>query len=292
MMQRIDVVIPVYNEAHVLEASVRTLHAFLAAHVPQPCTVVIADNASTDGTLACARELAADLPGLRVLRLEEKGRGRALRTAWLASDADVLSYMDVDLSTDLAAFPRLVSPIVEGRADMAIGSRLMPGARVRRQLRRELLSRGYNLTVRGLVGTAITDAQCGFKAISAGLAHRLLPRVVDHGWFFDTELLLLAEHTGERIVQVPVDWVEDTDSRVDILATVMADLRGLQRVRRSFRTAGAAPAAAAHDDPDLRGGRRGGTEWAVGEVLSCSPAEPRVTAGRPAPRRGPNGLGA
>jgi glycosyltransferase involved in cell wall biosynthesis len=195
MMQRIDVVIPVYNEAHVLEASVRTLHAFLAAHVPQPCTVVIADNASTDGTLACARELAA-------------------------------------------------------------------------------------------------DSQCGFKAISAGLAHRLLPRVVDHGWFFDTELLLLAEHTGERIVQVPVDWVEDTDSRVDILATVMADLRGLQRVRRSFRTAGAAPAAAAHDDPDLRGGRRGGTGWAVGEVLSCSPTEARVVAGRPAPRRGPNGLGA
>jgi glycosyltransferase involved in cell wall biosynthesis len=237
MRARIDVVLPVHNEAHVLEASVRRLHAYLVDHVPQHCTVVIADNASTDGTLACARELAGRLPRMRVLRLEEKGRGRALRTAWLASDADVLSYMDVDLSTDLAAFPRLVAPIVEGRAGMAIGSRLMPGSRVRRQLRREVLSRGYNLTVRGLFGTAIADAQCGFKAISAGLARRLLPRVVDGGWFFDTELLLLAEHTGERIVEVPVDWVEDTDSRVDILATVVADLRGLQRVRRSFRAA-------------------------------------------------------
>ena len=163
---------------------------------------------------------------------------------------------------------------------------------MRRQLRRELLSRGYNLTVRGLFGTAITDAQCGFKAISAGLAHRLLPRVVDHGWFFDTELLLLAEHTGERIVEVPVDWVEDTDSRVDILATVLADLRGLQRVRRSFRTAGAGPGAPAQDAPDHRGSRRGGTERAVGEVLSRSPADARVPARRPAPRRGPNRLGA
>jgi glycosyltransferase involved in cell wall biosynthesis len=232
----IDVVVPVHNEVRVLEASVRILHDHLERHLRHRWRLVIADNASTDGTGACARGVAEALPHVHVVRLEEKGRGRALRTAWLISDADVLSYMDVDLSTDLHAFPRLVQPILDGDADLAIGSRLAPGARVRRQLKREILSRGYNLAVRAAAGTGITDAQCGFKAISSSLAHRIVPRVLDQGWFFDTELLLLAERDGARILEVPVDWIEDTDSRVDIVPTVLADLRGLRRVRRAFRT--------------------------------------------------------
>jgi glycosyltransferase involved in cell wall biosynthesis len=234
----IDVVVPVHNEDRVLETSISRLHGHLERHLTEPWRVVIADNASTDGTWDCARALGARLSGVQALHLEEKGRGRALRAAWLASDAQVLSYMDVDLSTDLAAFPRLVRPILDGRADMAIGSRLARGARVQRQLKREVLSRGYNLLVRGVFRTRISDAQCGFKAISAAAARRLLPHVVDQGWFFDTEMLLLAEHNGYRVTEVPVNWVEDTDSRVDIVPTVLADLRGLQRVRRSFGAGG------------------------------------------------------
>jgi glycosyltransferase involved in cell wall biosynthesis len=242
----IDVVVPVHNEERVLEASISRLHGHLERHVPEPWRVLIVDNASTDGTWACARALAMRQPGVCALRLEEKGRGRALRAAWLGSDAAVLSYMDVDLSTDLAAFPRLVRPILDGRADLAIGSRLARGARVQRQLKREVLSRGYNLIVRGVFGTRVTDAQCGFKAISAAAARRLLPHVVDDGWFFDTEMLLLAERNGYRIAEVPVDWVEDTDSRVDIVPTVLADLRGLRRVRRSFDAGGGRVTADVH----------------------------------------------
>jgi glycosyltransferase involved in cell wall biosynthesis len=242
----IEVVVPVLDEARVLETSIRTLHGHLARHLPQPWRVVIADNGSTDGTWACAQALAASLPGVRTLRLEERGRGRALRTAWLGSDADVLGYMDVDLSTDLAAFPRLIRPILDGQADLAIGSRLARGARVRRQLRREVLSRGYNLLVRAAFRTRVRDAQCGFKAISATAARRLLPHVLDHGWFFDTEMLLLAEHNGYRIAEVPVDWVEDTDSRVAIVPTILADLRGLRRLRRSFGAGGGGVAVDVH----------------------------------------------
>lgn len=242
----IDIVVPVHNEERVLETSISRLHGHLERHLAEPWRVVIADNASTDGTWSCAQALAARLPGVEALHLDQKGRGRALRAAWLESDAQVLSYMDVDLSTGLAAFPRLVRPILDGRADLAIGSRLARGARVQRQLKREVLSRGYNLLIRGVFRTGISDAQCGFKAISAAAARRLLPHVVDEGWFFDTEMLLLAEHNGYRVVEVPVDWVEDTDSRVDIIPTVLADLRGLHRVRRSFDAGGGRVAIDGH----------------------------------------------
>jgi hypothetical protein len=168
------------------------------------------------------------------LQLERKGRGLALRTAWLASEADVVSYMDVDLSTNLTSFLPLVAPIVSGHSELAIGTRLARGARVRRQIKREVLSRGYNTLVHAGFRSGFTDAQCGFKAVRADIARLLLPHVEDDGWFFDTELLLLAERNGLRIHEVPVDWVEDLDSRVDLVPTIVGDLRGLWRVRRSY----------------------------------------------------------
>ena len=229
----LDVVVPVHNERCGLEASLRRLHAHLTASFPYPFRITVAENASTDGTVAVARRIAAELPGIQVLALPDPGRGRALRTAWLASDADVLAYMDVDLSTDLGALLPLVAPLISGHSDLSIGSRLTSSSRVVRGPKREFISRGYNMLLRVTGTTSVSDAQCGFKAIRADAAEQLLPLVEDDGWFFDTELIWLAERVGLRIHEVPVDWIDDPDSRVDIVATARADLAGVVRLRRS-----------------------------------------------------------
>jgi glycosyltransferase involved in cell wall biosynthesis len=232
----LDVVIPVYNEAADLERSVRRLHGYLRAVSPFPFRITIADNASTDRTPLIAGRLAAEVPEVAAVYLAEKGRGRALKHAWLRSDADVLAYMDVDLSTDLAALLPLVAPLISGHSDLAIGSRLRRGSRVVRGPKREFISRSYNLILRATLGARFSDAQCGFKAIRTEVAHQLLPLVRDTNWFFDTELLVLAERAGLRTHEVPVDWVDDPNSKVDIVATAREDLRGIARLRRTIPT--------------------------------------------------------
>ena len=236
----LDIVIPVYNEQAVLDSTVRRLHRFLADRLPFPARITIADNASTDGTPAIAEQLADELDGVRVIRLDSKGRGGALRQAWLTSDAPVLAYMDADLSTDLSAVAPLVAPLISGHSDLSIGTRLTRSSRVVRGAKRELISRCYNLLLRSTLAVRFSDAQCGFKAIRADAARELLPHIADTGWFFDTELLVLAQRAGLRIHEVPVDWVDDADSRVDIVATAAADLRGIARLLRGFAT-GAVP---------------------------------------------------
>jgi putative flippase GtrA len=230
----VDVVVPVYNEEAGLEASIRGLHAYLSARFPLSWVITIADNASRDRTWGVACRLATELDGVHAVHLDQKGRGRALRAAWMSSRATVVTYMDVDLSTDLDALLPLVAPLLSGHSDVAIGTRLAPGARVRRGPKRELISRTYNLLLRAAVHNRFSDAQCGFKAVRADVARALLPLVEDNGWFFDTELLVLAEHNGLRIHEVPVDWVDDADSRVDVRSTAMEDLRGIWRVVRSL----------------------------------------------------------
>lgn len=232
----LDVVIPVYNEEIDLEPCVTRLRRHLAETFPYPFQITIADNASTDRTLAVANQLEETIPEVAVLHLDAKGRGRALRAAWGLSQAPVLAYMDVDLSTDLRALLPLVAPLISGHSDLAIGSRLAPGARVVRGPKREVISRCYNLLLRRALSARFSDAQCGFKAIRGDVARALLPLVQDTGWFFDTELLVLAERSGLRIYEVPVDWVDDPDSRVDIVATALADLRGIARLGRDLAT--------------------------------------------------------
>ncbi|MCO7222420.1 glycosyltransferase [Klenkia sp. PcliD-1-E] len=231
----LDVVVPVHDEEADLEQCVRRLDAHLRT-LPFSYRITIAENASTDDTVAIAQALAAELPGV-VVRVETRpGRGRALNRAWAASDAAVLVYMDVDLSTDLNALLPLVAPLISGHSDLAIGTRLAGSSRVVRGAKREFISRSYNLLLRGTLATHVSDAQCGFKAISADVAARLLPLVEDTGWFFDTELLVLAERAGLRIAEVPVDWVDDPDSRVHIVSTAGADLAGIVRMWRAFTT--------------------------------------------------------
>jgi putative flippase GtrA len=226
----VDIVIPVYNEQHVLERSVRRLYGYLRTELPFTWRIVIADNASVDGTPAVARALAQELPEVDVLHLERKGRGRALRAAWSASSARVVCYMDVDLSTDLHCLLPLLSPLLSGHSEVSIGSRLTRGARVTRGPKRELISRGYNALLHLLLRVRFSDAQCGFKAVRADVLGELLADVRDEEWFFDTELLVLAERRGLRVHEVPVDWTDDPDSRVDIAATALADLRGVARL--------------------------------------------------------------
>jgi putative flippase GtrA len=232
----LEMVIPVYNEQNDLEPCIRRLYAYLTTTFPYPFHITIANNASTDATPGVAEALSDELAEVSVVHLAEKGRGRALSAVWSVATAPVLAYMDVDLSTDLAALLPLVAPLLTGHSDLAIGTRLSRGSRVVRGPRREVISRCYNLLLRGTLAARFSDAQCGFKAIRKDVADRLLPLVLDTGWFFDTELLVLAQRSGLRIHEVPVDWVDDPDSRVDVLATAVADLKGIWRLGRALAT--------------------------------------------------------
>jgi glycosyltransferase involved in cell wall biosynthesis len=233
----VEIVLPVYNEERALPASVPLLHAFLNAEAAFSWRLTIADNASTDDTSAIGRRLAQSLPGVSYLRLEQKGRGRALKAAWGAGNARVLAYMDVDLATGLQALTPLVTPLLARDSELAIGSRLVSGARVQRSFRRALISLSYNLILRTALRALFSDAQCGFKAIRADVAAALLPEISDNDWFFDTELLVTAQRRGLRIHEVAVDWVEDPDSRVRVVPTALADLRGVLRLLRGGRGA-------------------------------------------------------
>jgi glycosyltransferase involved in cell wall biosynthesis len=237
---RVDVVIPVYNEEGDLERSVATLRQFLLDHVAHDWRIVIADNASTDRTLEIAKDLAARYPNkVAYVHLDQKGRGRALRRAWTESDAEVVAYMDVDLSTDLSALPPLIDSLLDSEYDVAIGSRLTKGAEVQRGLKREIISRIYNLMIKVMFRNKFTDAQCGFKAATRRAVRDILPLIRDQAWFFDSELLLLAERMGYRIFEVPVKWRDDPDTRVKIASTAWEDIKGLFRVR--FSSAGKRP---------------------------------------------------
>ena len=231
-MPQLDIVIPVYNEAHVLVDSIERLRSYLAeTNFPYSRRIVVADNASTDRTLAVAQELAERFDDVAALHLPQKGRGRALRKAWLESDADAVSYMDVDLSTDVAALTPLARAVLEEGYDVASGSRMTRGSQIERSLRRELTSRGFIFLIKLVFLSKLSDTQCGFKALTRDAAQELIPRIENEEWFFDTELLLLAEKGGYRIKEVPVRWQEDPDSRVNVAKTVAEDLRGLLRMR-------------------------------------------------------------
>ncbi len=248
----VEIVVPVYNEQEALAASVHRLHRYLTEKFPLSWRITVADNASSDNTWGIACELANELDYVSALHLEQKGRGRALREAWLQSSASVVAYMDVDLSTDLDAFLPLVAPLVTGHSDVAIGSRLAPGARVVRGPKRELISRMYNAVLRAALRNNFSDAQCGFKALRTEAARELVPLVQDNGWFFDTELLVVAERSGLRIHEVAVDWVDDPGSTVDIMRTAKDDLKGIARMLFEPPGAKAARPLSGHRAPTAR----------------------------------------
>ncbi len=233
MPTSIDIVLPCLNEERILPQSVQRLRAFLLTEMTAyTWRIVIADNGSTDGTLAAAIALSGELSAIRYIHLKDRGRGRALRQAWTESRADVVAYMDVDLSTALAHLPDLVEAIADKEYHIAVGSRLLPESRVTgRTLVREFTSRAYSILFRLMFWTTFRDAQCGFKAVSRSVADNLVPQVRGNGWFFDSELLILAQKCGYRIHELPVNWNDDLDSRVLIIPTAWEQVKGLLRLR-------------------------------------------------------------
>lgn len=229
------VTIPVYNEEKALPVSIPALHTFLGEQLSDfDWHIEIADNASIDKTPEVSRELVSRFARVQYRRLEQKGRGRALKQSWIGSDADICSYMDVDLSTNLESFPPMVRALAHGGYDIGTGSRLMKGANTVRSFKREFISRTYNVMVKAVFFTRFSDAQCGFKAVTRRVIDTLLPAIEDNVWFFDSELLIIGEKCGYKIFDVPVKWIEDLDTRVKIVRTAVDDIKGLLRVRMNF----------------------------------------------------------
>lgn len=231
-----DIVVPVYNEQAELGSSIVLLMELLnrpnAKMQDVTWQIVIADNASNDQTWDIAMALTRDYPNaVRAVRIPAKGRGRALKTAWGTSRARMMAYMDVDLSTDTNQIPELIVPILEGSADVVFGSRLLPESHIERCLKRDIISRAYNHMLQRYLHVNFKDAQCGFKAISAGARDVLLDSIEDDEWFFDTELLVRAERLGVAMREIPVRWREDPGTTVHIIDTVLKDLQGMYRLK-------------------------------------------------------------
>jgi glycosyltransferase involved in cell wall biosynthesis len=246
----VDITIPVLNEQRSIESTLRTLTSYLSAECPYDWRITVVDNGSTDRTWSLANSFAAENSYARAIRLDRPGRGGALKEAWSTSGADVVAYMDVDLSTGLESLQPLLEPIVKDEADISIGSRLAPGAIIERGVQREVISRIYNIIARRLLRYKVRDAQCGFKAVRANVARDLIPRIEDDGWFFDTELLVLAWRDGLRINEIPVCWVEDDDSRVKIVRTAFDDLCGIWRLYRAGVPGGSILRSRPSDNPE------------------------------------------
>ena len=231
----LDIALPVFNQEVRLEENLRRLHGHLADTLPHTFRITVVDNASTDGTLRIAERLAREFPELMVVRLDRRGRGNSLRKIWLSSASPLLAYIDLDLSFDLSAVAPLLAPLMSGHSDLAVGTRLAKASHGTFSHHRDVIARAYNFLLRVLTGARFSDAECGFKAIRADVARQLLPYTRDEAWFFDTELLIIADRSALRIHEVPVDWSDNPDSSVDVVRTLLTDLKGLAGLTRKLR---------------------------------------------------------
>ena len=229
----LDIVLPVLDEERTIESSIRKLVNFSEEFLINfQWKIIVADNGSTDMTPEIVRKLSKEFQNVSYFRLEQKGRGRALKTAWSSSDSDLMSYMDIDLSTDLNIFPKLLQSVKNKDCSIAVGSRLLKSSNViGRSIKRAFISRCYSFLFRTMFLVSFKDAQCGFKVVSRDVVDQLLPHVEDTGWFFDTELLILAEKTNYLVEEFPVRWVDDPYSSVKIISTAWKDIKGLARMR-------------------------------------------------------------
>ncbi|MFK0040026.1 glycosyltransferase [Paenarthrobacter sp. NPDC090517] len=234
LVPTLDFIIPVLNDETQLEYKLRSLHSHLAGSFPHTFRITVADNASTDNTLRIAERLARELPELLVVHLEQRGRGNSLRRVWLSSPSPLLAYMDPRLTIDLSAVAPLLAPLISGHSDLAVGTRLAKASHGTFSRHREVIARTYNFLLRVMTGARYSDAECGFKAIRADIAQQLLPHTRDEAWFFDTELLMIAERSALRIHEVPLDWTDDPDPSVDVVRTAWADLRAVARLAREL----------------------------------------------------------
>lgn len=227
----LSVVVPVYNEEKDIPRTIPLLYRHLTKNFRNyDWELVIVDNGpSRDQTSEVSKKLVKKYKRLKYVCRPKPGRGGALKETWLKSKSDFLVYMDVDLSSDLSYLSGLVAALES--ADIAIGSRLARGAKVYgRTLTREIISRSYNILIKIFFWTSFADAQCGFKAITREVAHKLLPHIIDTKWFFDSELLIVAEKAGYRIREIPIVWRDDPASTVKVAKTAWGDIEGLCRI--------------------------------------------------------------
>ena len=232
MYRTLDIIFPAFNESKILNRSVSTLHKFLVKRITIDWNIIIAENGSSDRTLEIARSLSRQYSNVIVRSYKKSGRGGAIKDCWLKSNADLVCYMDVDLSTDLEALPLSLNLLEIHDYDLLIGSRLLPDSKVfGRSFKRDLISKSYSFLFRKFLGTKFRDAQCGFKLAKRESIIKILTKVKDNGWFFDTELLYRSENMGLKIKELPVIWRDDRDSKVKILPTIVNDLIGLLRIK-------------------------------------------------------------
>ena len=232
MKPKLLLMLPIYNEEEQLESSMRTVFDYATKNLSEyDWRVHVGDNASKDKSKEIYTKLHNENPTRFTFRtLDKKGRGLNLRDSWLKEEYDIAIYMDVDLSSDINAVKNMVDQIRDRKADLSVGSRLLPASKViGRKLLREITSRGYVFIIKTLASTKISDFQCGFKAISKELALKIVPEVEDNTWYFDTELILLTEKSGYKVYECPVRWTDDPGSTVKVWKTATDDLKGLYR---------------------------------------------------------------
>jgi glycosyltransferase involved in cell wall biosynthesis len=230
MAERIAVVFPVRNSEGILEESIERLRRFLISNDIPDCEILIADSMSTDATPLIGRKLAKEA-GIRYIRIPRRGKGAAIKEAWLSLEDgfEVFCFMDVDLATDLEALPGLIGAVTSG-SDVALGSRYLEESVIQRSLLREAISRTYRLIFRMVFRIGISDPQCGFKAVSGSVIEHVLPRVASNGFFFDSELLVRADGYGCSISEIPIRWAESAGSSVRLLRDIPEFLAGLMRL--------------------------------------------------------------
>ncbi len=228
----VEIAVPVYNEEKELDENIKTLYAFCHKNLKDyDWCITVADNASNDNTPIIGTRLAKENPQINYLRLDQKGRGRAVKRVWAESGRDFCVYMDLDLSTDLIHLPKMLKTLQNG-SDIVIGSRLAKGAKVEgRTILREIISRALNFFfIQFFFQTHFTDAQCGFKGVNKRVVSNLIPKVLDNDWFFDGELLILAEKSGYKIHEEPVHWTDNPGSTVRLYSTIIGDLKVIWRL--------------------------------------------------------------
>src|SRR5262245_33217293 len=249
MGARIHVTFPVLNEEALLASSIERTIAFCNQHKLEIHEFCIADNGSTDRTAEISQTLTARYPNLRYLRLGKRGFGLALKAAWNATDADFVGYMDIDLATDLRHLKEVHDHVARGDGyELYLGSRLKRGASVRnRTLLREVTSRMFNRLLQLRLGVSFSDAMCGFKFIDRNLYRRLADRFpFTDDWFFATQLAVRAEWLGARILDMPVDWTDQPDSKSSarLVSLSMLNPVGIAELREEKRRLEGSPAEA------------------------------------------------
>jgi glycosyltransferase involved in cell wall biosynthesis len=215
MSNKILLTVPAYNEENILEKNVNLILKYMGANFNN-FKIVIANNGSTDKTNDIAKKLAKDNNEILLITTKKRGKGLAIKNSWLKFDADIYAYMDADLSTSLRDFSKLINAIKEGN-DISIGSRYLKKSVVKRGLNRAIFSKLYNQLLALLFKTNVKDMQCGFKAVNEDIIKKHIPRIKDDSWFFDTELVIMAENQGYTIKEIPVSWKSNPESKLKII---------------------------------------------------------------------------